>query len=177
MLFITIKEQFFISEGLRIFLTLFILLVLCMPVFYKVLLVMITDSIDCGISKFLFHDWVDPNTDLYQMSDKITDIITYIILLFYVIYIKYLDEKKNNFLGFLLCYRLIGEILYFSTRDRYFLLFFPNFFLETLLVLVGVKHFKIDEYYLPFFAICIFLWKLLQEYYLHVYKENHLMES
>ena len=106
-----------------------------------------------------------------------TDVITYLILLAYIIHIRYLDDKKNNFLILLLSYRLIGEILYFATKERYFLLFFPNFFLETLLVLVGVKHFKVDEYYLPFFAICIFLWKLLQEYYLHVYKQNHLMES
>lgn len=177
MLLLTIEQQFFISEGLRVFLSIFILLVLCMPVFYKVLLVMITDSIDCGISKFFFDDWVDPNTHLYQISDKMTDVITYLILLAYIIHIEYLDDKKNNFLILLLSYRLIGEILYFSTKERYFLLFFPNFFLETLLVLVGVKHFKVDEYYLPFFAICIFLWKLLQEYYLHVYKQNHLMES
>lgn len=176
MLLLSTEQDFFISEGLRIFLTIFILFVLCMPVFYKVVLIMITDSIDCGISKFFFQEWVDPNTDLYQISDKITDIITYIILLIYIIRIKYLEEKKNNFLIFLLSFRLIGEILYFSTQERYFLLFFPNFFLETLLVLVGVKHFEIDEYYLPFFAICIFLWKLLQEYYLHVYKENHLKE-
>ena len=56
MLLLTIEQQFFISEGLRVFLSIFILLVLCMPVFYKVLLVMITDSIDCGISKFFFDD-------------------------------------------------------------------------------------------------------------------------
>ena len=52
MLLLTIEQQFFISEGLRVFLSIFILLVLCMPVFYKSSLVMITDSIDCGISKF-----------------------------------------------------------------------------------------------------------------------------
>ena len=59
MLLVTIEQQFFISEGLRIFLSIFILLVLCMPVFYKILLVMITDSIDCGISKFfLMIGWI-----------------------------------------------------------------------------------------------------------------------
>ena len=59
MLLLTIEQQFFISEGLRVFLSIFILLVLCMPVFYKVLLVMITDSIDCGISKFfLMIGWI-----------------------------------------------------------------------------------------------------------------------
>lgn len=171
MLLLTTEQNFFISEGLRVFATLFILLLLHIPFFYKVILVMITDSLDCGISKIFFNDWIDPNTNLYQISDKITDLVTYFILFGYTINSKYLEKKKNIFLSFLLFYRFIGEICFFSTQKRLFLVLFPNFFLETLFVFVGMKHFDIAETYLPIFACCIIFWKLVQEYYLHIYKD------
>lgn len=172
MFLLTTQQNFFLSEGFRISATLFILLILHIPLFYKIILVMVTDSIDCGIAKFFFHDWVDPNTNLYQISDKITDLVTYIILLSYVVWIKYLEKKKNIFLGILLLYRSIGEICFFVSRYRYFLFLFPNFFLETLLVFVGIKHFDISEKYLPVFGCIVLLWKMTQEYYLHIYKQN-----
>lgn len=170
MLLLTTEQDFFISEGLRIFFTFFVLFILHIPIFYKIILIIISDSIDCGLSKIFFNDWVDPNTNLYQISDKITDLVTYLILFFYILRVKYLDKKRNVVLFFLLFYRIVGEILFFSTRHRFFLLLFPNFFLETLFVFVGMKHFEISESYLPCFAILIVFWKLIQEYYLHIYK-------
>lgn len=172
MLLLTTQQDFFISEGLRVVATLFILLVLHLPLFYKIILVMITDSLDCGISKVFFNDWVDPNTNLYQISDKITDMITYIILLLHVLYLRYLEPRKNIFVSILLLYRFVGEICFFVSCERKYLLFFPNFFLETLFVLVGMKYFNISDSYFPLFGCLILIWKLTQEYYLHIYKEQ-----
>lgn len=177
MFLLTLKENLFLSQGLRIFSTLFILCLLHIPVFFKVILVMITDSLDCGIPKLIFHDWADPNTNLYQISDKITDMLTYFILLLYFFQVKYLERKENIILSVLLFYRCIGEIIFFMTQDRYYLLIFPNFFLETSLILTGKKYFQIPDAYNPIFFLGIILWKIIQEYYLHIYKYRKSLSS
>lgn len=177
MFLLTPKENLFISQGFRILSTLFILFLLHIPLFYKIILVMLSDSLDCGIPKLFFSDWVNPNTNLYQISDKITDMVTYFILLFYFFRVKYLEKKENILLSILLFYRLIGEIIFFITQDRYYLLIFPNFFLETSLVLTGRKYFELPESYNPLLVVGIILWKLCQEYYLHIYKEYKYEKS
>jgi hypothetical protein len=174
MLLLTSKQNLFISEGLRLFATIFILFILHIPLFYKILLIILTDSFDCGLPNLFFQDWIDCNTNLYQFLDKTVDLISYIILFSHVVYIKHLEKDKNLILGFLLFYRTIGEICFFVFENRLFLLFFPNFFLETLLIFVGMKYFKISNVYLPCFMFLMILWKFFQEYYIHIHKNPSL---
>lgn len=164
-------ENLFISQGFRVFFTLFVLLLIHIPLFFKVVIITISDFFDNSIPlRRVFPDWIDPNTEIYQISDKITDLITYFILLFYLFQIKYLERKKNLILFVFLFYRLIGEIIFFVTKERKVLVFFPNFFLEFSLLFIGMKYFNISKKFLPFLTILVIIWKILQEYYLHIYK-------
>ncbi len=48
------KRMFYFSECIRIIATIIILYTLNIPIFMKILLIMITDSIDCGIPRFFW---------------------------------------------------------------------------------------------------------------------------
>ena len=164
-------QNLFISQGFRVFFTIFVLFFIHIPLFFKVILIIISDFFNnCIPLRKIFPDWVDPNTEIYQISDKITDLVTYYILFIYLFRYRYLERKENLILFLLLFYRSIGEIVFFITKERKTLVFFPNFFLEISLLFIGMKYFNLSKKYLPFFIILIILWKIAQEYYLHFYK-------
>ena len=171
-------ENLFISQGFRVFFTLFVLLLIHIPLFFKVVIITISDFFDNSIPlRKVFPDWIDPNTEMYQISDKMTDLVTYYILLIYLFRSQYLERKENLVLFVLLFYRSIGEIVFFITKERYFLIFFPNFFLEICFIFIGMKYFNLSKKYLSFFIILIILWKITQEYYLHIYKVKKYEEN
>lgn len=171
-------QNLFLSQGFRVFFTLFVLFFLHIPLFFKLILIIISEFFDnCFPLRRSFPDWIDPNTEIYQISDKITDLVTYYILFIYLVGIQYLERKENLILFLLLFYRSIGEIIFFITKDRKFLIFFPNFFLEICFLFIGMKYFRLSKKYLPFFIILIILWKLIQEYYLHIYKYKNSLSS
>ena len=169
----TIEQKFFFSESLRILFSFCIFFVFTIPLFYKIILLIISDTFDCGFSKLFFKEWIDPNTEVYQISDKVCDTIGYTFLLIYLWTSMFLCKKYNSILTVMYFYRLIGTLLYIIFQERQYLLYFPNFFLESSLIFTGLKQFSISKKYLPiFFALMIF-WKLLQEYYLHIFKKSH----
>ena len=171
-------QNLFISHGFRVFFTLFVLFLIHIPLFFKVILIMISDFFDnCIPLRRIFPDWINPNTEMYQISDKITDLVTYYILFLYLFRSQYLERKENLILFILLLYRSIGEIIFFITKERKFLIFFPNFFLEVSFMFIGMKYVNLSKKYLPFFIILIIIWKLVQEYYLHIYKVKQYEED
>ena len=48
------KRMFYLSESIRIIATIIILYTLNIPIFMKILLIMITDFIDCDIPRFFW---------------------------------------------------------------------------------------------------------------------------
>ena len=170
---LSVEQKFFLSESIRVLFAFCIFYLCLFPLFYKIILLIISDSFDCGLSKLFFPEWIDPNTEIYQISDKITDTVCYTFLLIYLWQSRYLSEKSNIFLTVLYLYRFIGTTLYIVLQNRQCLLYFPNFFLESSLILTGMKQFSISKVYLPFLFAFMIFWKFAQEYYLHVYKENH----
>ena len=177
----TPTQNLFVSQGFRILFTVVVLFFVHIPLLFKVLLVILSDFFDnCIPLRKVFKDWVDPNTKLYQLSDKITDLMTSYILLFYLFKYPYLVRNQNLILFYLLLYRSIGQIIFFIWNDQRILLLFPNFFLEFSLLFIGMKYFHVSKKYLPFLTVLIIVWKIVQEYYLHVYKvkkqkdEKHL---
>lgn len=171
-------QNLFLSQGFRVFFTIFVLFLIHIPLFFKVILIIISDFFDNSIPlRKMFPEWIDPNTEIYQISDKITDLITYYILMIYLIRYQYLDRKENLILFILLLYRSIGEIIFFITRERRTLVFFPNFFLEICLLFIGMKYFKLSSKFLPFLIILVIIWKIFQEYYLHIYKIKKYNEN
>lgn len=164
------EYRLFISQIIRILLTIFILLIKDIPLFAKIILIMLFDSIDCGISKYLYEDWISCDTEIYQKSDKIIDIICYLLLAISISYEKAYMKKYVYIIFGLFFYRFIGTILYIITNIREYLFYFPNFFLEyTLLTSLAIYFPKVCKYMwliIPFMIVI----KLLQEYYLHIYK-------
>ena len=141
------------------------------PIFIKIPLIILTDSIDCGIPHFLFDEWIDCNTDIYQTSDKITDMICYTLLLVYILHSGGLSSKYNYLLILLFIYRLIGTYLFLIKKDTTYLFYFPNFFLEICFGLVLINNFLILKNYKEIILIVIVIYKLILEYYLHIYKK------
>ena len=122
-------QKLYYSQLLRIVLTL-VILYLPIPLFIKIILITLSDLIDCAQIYHSFFDWVDCKSDIYQRSDKITDSICYILLLLYILKTNELSTRYKYILTGLLIFRLIGTFLFISTNNRKYLFYFPNFFIE-----------------------------------------------
>ena len=83
------EKKLFLSQFIRIIITIIIIYFLNIPIFMKILLIMLSDRIDCGVLALRFllksEKWVDCDTSIYQKSDKMIDIICYTLLLFYIV--------------------------------------------------------------------------------------------
>jgi hypothetical protein len=165
-----------LSNLIRFFISLFILFyVKNLSILHKVVLVYMMDFLDSVPRKHnpFFHminSSQDPNEKNYQVNDKVTDSILSFILLKYISDQKILHTNTLFFLKILLLLRLIGVFLFLKYNgERQFLIFFPNFFIEFLLVFIILKQFsfKIKTIYLNLILLFVFSVKVLQEIYLH----------
>ena len=168
------KEKLFLSECIRIIATIIILYTLNIPIFCKILLIMLTDSIDCGIPRFLFGSkkWIVCNESTYQVLDKITDSICYTLLLFYILNNGDMSTNYNYFIILLFIYRLIGTYLFLIKNSRKYLFYFANFFLEICLVLMVINYFPMLKKFKVIIILIIIIYKIIVEYYLHIYKNT-----
>ena len=92
------KINLYISEYLRIISTVFILYFLIVKKFIKLLLIMLTDTFDCGLPGYIFgkNNWINCSEYTYQKWDKITDTICYTLLLVYILKKGNLSKKKKK---------------------------------------------------------------------------------
>jgi hypothetical protein len=83
------NKLLFISAFIRIIITIIILYSFNIPIFIKILLIILADFIDCDIPRYIFgyKNYVNCNENLYQKTDKITDTICYVLLLIYLLII------------------------------------------------------------------------------------------
>ena len=173
------KKLLIFSEIIRILLSSFILYFLDIPIFVKIIFIMILDKLDCSHLSYpytgplLSKDTNICKTEFYQKSDKITDSICYMIILYYVINKANLSTKYNISLLLLLLHRLIGTVIFLINNDRKYLFYFPNFFLEICLGIMIMNYFPHIKKFEPSITIVIIIYKLLVEYHLH-YKQNIL---
>ena len=166
------KSLLFISAFIRIIATIIILYSLNIPIFVKILLIMATDFIDCDIPRYIFgyKNWVNCSKNLYQKTDKITDTICYALLLIYILKNGNLSTNYTNLIILLFIYRLIGLYLFLISSNRLYLFYFPNFFLEICLGLMIINYYPILKNYEITIILFIILYKIVQEYILHVHK-------
>ena len=175
-----IKRNLFISQCIRIFATTIILYTLKIPIFMKILLIMLIDFIDCDIPRFLFgaENWINCNANIYQvsdkiadsiyqMSDKITDTICYTLLLFYVLNKGSMSTNYKYLIILLFIYRLLGVCLFLLKNSRSYLFYFPNFFLEICLGLMVINYFPNLKKFKLSIILIIIIYKIILEYYLH----------
>ena len=110
-MFLNKRKKLYISQIIRVILSFIILFILKAPLYIKILLVMTTDAIDCGIPNNIIFEskkWVNCKKKLYKKSDKITDTICYSMLLYYILVNGNLSSKYKYILILLFIYRLIG---------------------------------------------------------------------
>ena len=165
-----IERNLYISQFIRVISTFVILYALDIPLYCKILLIMVLDSLDCTTLHNILlgrTNWVNCRNMTYQISDKITDIICYSILLYYTINHGGLSKNENCILFILFIYRVIGTIIFITKKDRKYLFFFPNFFLEITLGLMVIKHHTNLKKYKKEIIILIILYKIAQEYIMH----------
>lgn len=168
------KKNLFISACIRIIATIIILYTLNIPIYMKIILIMLTDFIDCDIPRFIFGSkkWIVCNDSTYQKSDKITDIICYTLLLFYILNNGGMSANYNYLIIILYIYRLIGTFLFLIKNNRKYLFYFPNFFLEICLGLMVINHFPMFKKFKEIIILIIIIYKIILEYYLHIYKDT-----
>ena len=169
------EKKLFLSQFIRIITTIIIIYFLDIPIFMKILLIMLIDRIDCGVLALRFllksEKWIDCDTIIYQKSDKIIDIICYTLLLFYIIDNGSLSVNYNYLIILLFIFRLIGLYLFIIKNNRNYLFYFPNFFLEISLILLIIDYFSIFKKYKLIIILLIFVYKIIFEYYLHYNKK------
>ena len=161
-----------LSEILRILLTIIILYIFDIPVFMKIIFICIIDLIDCspkklGTGPLFTNDTKICDTIYYQKIDKITDLICYVILLFYIIKYGNLLYEYNYLLIILLSLRLLGTICFLLSSNRAYLMYFPNFFLTVSLVLMIINYFPIIKKLTYPSLFLIFIIQVLIEIKLH----------
>lgn len=157
-------QRLYYSQLIRIILTI-VILYLPIPLFVKIILITMSDLIDCAQIYHSFFNWVDCKSDLYQKSDKIIDSICYILLLLYIFNSNELSTKYKYILTGLLILRLIGTFLFISTNNRRYLFYFPNFFVEMALLFSIITYYKLS--YKHSHLILVVIFKLIQEYIMH----------
>jgi hypothetical protein len=173
-----------ISSILRIFVTFIILFTLNIPVFLKIVSIILADSIDCWLTRFLVQKWNICKGIMYQRYDKINDMISYSMLLFYML--NHLNGEKvedynnneglsnieNKLLIGLFVYRFVGTIFFLGTNNRKFLFYFPNFFLEIALALFTVQYFPNLQPYKKKILTVTVIAKVIIEYFMHFRSKN-----
>ena len=161
------------SYFIRVLSTLIILYKLKIPIYTKIILLMLTDSIDCSRKHEEFlNEWINCNSNIYQVTDKIVDTLCYTILLFYILRNGSLSSYNNNLLKYLFIFRLVGVFLFLIKDNREYLFYFPNFFLEISLGLMLINKFKTLDNYKTIIISTIIILKVMQEYYLHIYRDR-----
>lgn len=136
----------------------FIILLLNIPIYIKVLLFIFSDFIDSRLpyTLGLYKNKISKNKN-YHKYDKVVDSICYFMLYLYLIQ----DKKHVILLSSLLLYRFIGTYLFLRYGKRILLFIFPNFFLGATLILSAGMNIKTLWPYL-------FIFKMIHEYSLHI---------
>lgn len=130
------------------------------PLAYKIVLVMLTDALDHQVQ--FNYDMLE-----YDINDKISDILGYGILLYYILSHGGLPKRYNTMLVATFVYRLVGQILFHRTKDRRYLILFPNIFILLSLTLVALHSLPQGKH--QFVAIgLVVVGKFVHENYHHI---------
>ena len=176
------KNRLIFSEFTRVILSFLILYLNNLPLFVKIILIISLEYLDCAPKFGGFGPLLSKNTDIchttyYQEIDKVADITCYLLILIYIFQYNTISKNWLYFIFVLFFIRLIGSYLFILTKRRCYLFYFPNFFLEVTIVLSLVKYFSLNNYCNITLIILIFIYKLIQEYYLHIYKPEILKNN
>lgn len=151
---------------LRFFMTIVIYMANIDP-WLKILLILSMDLVK-GIPMIgYFKKGEKSKNRYYQYYDKILDLFGYYLTYYIVVNNKLLPENEIKILKYILFYRTIGSMIYFTTGNRQILFYFIDLFKEFLLIFYLFPP-KSKMYYIGLtLSIVIKIWV---EYSLHVKK-------
>lgn len=172
------------AEVTRVFLSAFILLIPQIPFSVKIIIIMLLDKVDCSRR---FYPYRGPmfvkdinicGTLEYHLADKLGDILCYTLLwLYYLIYVDS-PEILKKYITFWFILRVIGTVLFETTQQKKWLVFFPNIFLESLFAIavlqdLGYTYEAYKELYIILLFIIVIV-KLIVEIRIHSYKNSNV---
>ena len=164
------KNKVITNQIVRVIIDFLVLIGLQLPLFIKILIIMITDFLDTTFPFYL--DMVQPNLfDEYEKIDKVGDMIIYTTLWIY--YIKFDDSPLvlKNYITLLFLFRWMGYLIYRETNKRNIFVMFPNLFLESLFVISLLQYmgYSYSKYYKLYFIVLslTFVFKIIHEMYIH----------
>ena len=163
----TITKQLITNQIVRVILNLFVLFGTSIPLFMKILFIMVTDFLDILIP----YPLPDNVFDEYEEYDKIGDMTIYTALWIY--YLKYVQSPivLKIYITLLFIYRWMGYLIYLENKDRKIFVFFPNAFLESLFIISFLEYLGYPyPKYFYFYVVLLFLvivFKIVQEMYIH----------
>lgn len=163
-----INDSVYAASSMRILPML--VLFIDIPFIYKLIPILLFDKVDCmmsGIINLENKDLKDINcqSQEYQLTDKIMDTITYTVLLIYTSTKEY--RWFTPMLIVLFVFRMIGVLFYLKNGDRRMLVYFPNFFLPTMIVFYLMDYLDVSKMYYYLSLIPIFIYKIYNEYNYH----------
>lgn len=166
------KNFLLITSILRIILSIFILFYTSFPPYLKVLSVILLDFIDCNTGFWfnIYPQFYFCKTSLYQNTDKMVDLISYLLIFLYVFSCKFFSDRVNLIILLVFSYRLVGMYLFERYRDRKYLILFPNFGPELVLILLVFLAFPgvFEDNWLKMVVIMLFvMWKIINELAIH----------
>lgn len=140
----------------------------------KIILIFLTDVIDSEILKRCYNSTslTLRTNNQYQFTDKLNDMIGYLLTINIISKYKLLSMSSINILWIVLCYRIIGEIIAYKTKNRKYLMVFIDLYKEIFLLMYFIKDPKI--FYILFVILVIF--KLYVEYIYH-YKPQETLQK
>jgi len=166
-------ETLKILSIIRLIVTIYLLFFTKTSLFMKILFVYIVDMIDYNpiIGKLFYKNSKYTETYTYEQYDKISDLISYILLLVFIYSNNHIPINYKHSLLLLLIFRIVGIALFLSTNNTKYLFYFPNFFLEFTLLFSLIFEQKYTNLNTPFRFFLVFVLKILQEYLMHYNKD------
>lgn len=103
------------------------------------IIVMLFDTID-SIPMQLIYKKKLHNNEAYQIYDKIGDMSLYmVVIILHILRVRTIGAFEIVLLSLYL-FRLCGVILAITTHNNHYLILFPNFFLENIILYLFMKY-------------------------------------
>jgi len=140
-------------------------------VFWGYFLTTLFDYLD----SYVFREKAKMSWHTYQFVDKAIDLIPYSIML-----VVSIQSDVFLFLLILFIYRLVGEILFFTTKKTWYLVLFPNFFNVSFALFIVLQEIGIDFRVVSLkhliFLFYIYFFQLYTEIWLHYVWPQYIKE-
>ncbi len=149
-----------------------ILLFLPIAPIFKVVLLYLTDTVDCWLYKWLINPDYDSTRFGYHVYDKLLDVYSETFIMLYLISFKIVPYQFYSYIMAALILRLIGVLMFINTNRTIYLKIFPDAFREFTLLILLSEYFPynwaifIKKNIILFFMLIYFI-KMIFESYWH----------